>query len=167
MSTNPAEAIASLMTRDATVATAESLTGGMLCAALTSVPGASACVRGGIIAYDVAVKSALLGVDVGLLERMGAVDPEVARQMARGVREAIGSTYGVATTGSAGPDPAPGGTQAPPVVAGTGFVAVSGPGVDLVRGFREDGDRAQVRAAAVAAALDLLAEAMADGHMSG
>lgn len=167
MSTNPAEAIASLMARDATVATAESLTGGMLCAALTSVPGASASVRGGIIAYDVAVKSALLGVDAVLLERMGAVDPEVARQMARGVRDAIGSTYGIATTGSAGPDPAPGGTRAKAVAAGTGFVAVSGPGVELVRGFSVDGDRAQVRAAAVSAALGLLAEALADGHLPG
>lgn len=167
MTPDPARAIHALIARAATIATAESLTGGLLCAALTAVPGASACVRGGVIAYDVAVKAALLDVDAQLLERMGAVDPEVARQMARGVRVAIGSTYGIATTGSAGPDPAPGGAQTAPVPPGTGFVAVSGPGVDLVRGFASSGGREAVREAAVAAAVALLGEALTDGQTSG
>lgn len=143
-----------------TVATAESLTGGLVCAALTDVPGASACVRGGVVAYAVAVKHELLGVEADLLERRGAIDPDVALQMARGVCEVLGADVGVATTGSAGPDPAPGGTEAGPVAPGSGFVAVVGPAGALVRGFQASGDRARVRSAAVDAALDLLAQAL-------
>ena len=164
--------ISGLTASGLTVATAESLTGGLVCAALTDVPGASACVLGGVVAYDVAVKAALLGVDQGLLERQGAVDPEVARQMAAGARRVLGASIGVATTGSAGPDAAPGGSEsarqgplgrpAGPhgVPPGRGFVAVSGPNGDAVRGFDVQGSRSEVRAHAVAAALDLLREAL-------
>lgn len=152
--------IARLVADGHTVATAESLTGGLVCAALTDVPGASACVRGGIVAYAVPLKHDVLGVDADLLERRGAIDPDVALQMARGVCEALGADVGVATTGSAGPDPAPGGTEAGPVAPGSGFVAVVSRAGSLVRGFQASGDRARVRSAAVSAALDLLAEAV-------
>jgi len=155
------EALIARLTGDGlTVATAESLTGGLVCAALTDVPGASACVRGGIIAYAVAIKQEVLGVDAGLLARRGAVDPDVALHMAAGVRDVLGADVGVATTGSAGPDPAPGGSETAPVALGAGFVAVVGPGGSLVRGFTARGDRAEARAAAVSTALDLLGQVL-------
>ncbi len=149
--------ISALVARGASVATAESLTGGLVCAELTSVPGSSAVVRGGIVSYSVAVKADVLGVDRELLERQGAVDPAVAIQMAIGARRVLGTDYAVATTGSAGPDPDPGGPMTGPIAPGRGFVAVCGPGVEVVSGFACEGeDRAGVRRHAVDAALALL-----------
>ncbi len=105
-----------------TIAVAESLTGGLLVAELIRTPGASATVLGGIVAYDTELKHTLLGVDAGLLAEHGAVHPEVARQMAVGVRASArrrgagGATSGFATTGVAGPDPQDG------IEAGTVFL---------------------------------------------
>lgn len=104
-----------------TLAVAESLTGGLVLATLVSVPGASAVVRGGVVAYMTDVKTSVLGVDHELLALEGAVHPEVARQMAHGVVALVGADYGVATTGVAGPDPQDG----RPV--GEVHVAVQGP----------------------------------------
>lgn len=153
-----------LVRAGATVALAESLTGGAVAAALTSVPGASAVVLGGVVAYATPVKADVLGVDADLLARRGAVDPDVARQMAVGVRRLLGATYGVATTGAAGPDPAAGGTEAPDVPAGTAYIAVAGPHGTEVLPLRLGGERAQVRAAVVDAALELLASMSATGR---
>ena len=102
------EIVALLTDAGRTVAVAESLTGGLVVATLVSVPGASAVVRGGVVAYATDVKARLLGVDRGLLDLEGAVHPEVAREMALGVVSLVGADYGVATTGVAGPDPADG-----------------------------------------------------------
>ena len=158
---NAEDLVALLIAQGRTVATAESLTGGLVCAALTSVPGASACVRGGIVSYAVAVKADVLRVDAAVLERQGAVDPAVAVQMAVGARRLLGADYAVATTGSAGPDPDPGGTLTGPVPPGSGFVAVAGPEGDLVAGFAcADLDRGGVRRHAVDAALELLGRAL-------
>ena len=99
------EVVALLTGAGRTVAVAESLTGGLVLASLVSVPGASAVVRGGVVAYATDVKARLLGVDRGLLDLEGAVHPEVAREMALGVVSLVGADYGVATTGVAGPDP--------------------------------------------------------------
>lgn len=155
--------IAALIARGASVSTAESLTGGLVCAALTSVPGSSAVVRGGIVSYAVSVKADVLGVDRDLLERQGAVDPAVAVQMAVGARRVLDSDFAVATTGSAGPDPDPGGPMTGPIPPGRGFVAVAGPGVEVVSGFACDGeDRAGVRRHAVEAALALLGRVLAE-----
>ena len=155
--------IATLIARGASVSTAESLTGGLVCAALTSVPGASSVVRGGIVSYAVEVKADLLGVDSDLLERMGAVDPAVAVQMAVGARRVLGSDFAVATTGSAGPDPDPGGPMTGPIPPGRGYVAVAGPGVEVVAGFSCEGqDRTGVRRHAVDAALALLGRVLAE-----
>jgi nicotinamide-nucleotide amidase len=148
------ELVQALIARGETLAVAESLTGGALAAALVDVPGVSGAFRGGIVAYATELKHALLGVDAGLLAREGAVHPEVARQMADGVRRALGTTWGVATTGVAGPDPQDG---RPP---GRVFVAVTGPSTSLVEPLQLDGDRAAVRAATVGVALDLLARAL-------
>lgn len=133
-----------------TVATAESLTGGLVAAALTSVPGSSAVVRGGVVAYATDVKASVVGVDTDLLAREGAVSADTAGQLADRVRGVLGSEVGVATTGVAGPEPAEG----HPV--GTVFVAVAGPwGIDVER-HALTGDREDVRAASVTKALDLL-----------
>src|SRR5690348_17631019 len=91
-----------------TVAVAESLTGGLVAAALTDVPGSSAVFRGAVVAYATELKAELLGVDAVMLRRHGAVYPAVAAAMAEGVRARLGATYGVATTGVAGPDPSDG-----------------------------------------------------------
>lgn len=147
-----------LLERGETVAVAESLTGGALAAALVDVPGVSATFRGGLIAYATELKSELLGVDAALLARRGPVDPDVAVAMAAGVRERLGATWGLATTGVAGPDPQDG------HVPGVCFVAIAGPDGSSVDSLALDGDRAAVRAAAVAAALGLLRSAVTDGN---
>lgn len=116
------KAHAALRGEGSTVAVAESLTGGLLAAALVDVPGASATFRGSVTAYATELKASVLGVDEGLLAVHGPVHPVVARQMAEGVRRLLGATYGVATTGVAGPDPQDG----QPV--GTVHLAVAGPG---------------------------------------
>jgi PncC family amidohydrolase len=146
-----------LTERGETVAVAESLTGGLVVAALVSVPGASAVLRGGVVAYMTDLKATLLDVDPGLLVREGAVHPDVAAAMAHGVAERLGATYGVATTGVAGPDPQDG----RPV--GEVWIAVSGPGLAWERSETVVGEhldpalgREGIRAATVAAALDLL-----------
>lgn len=146
----PAELIAALGARGLTVATAESLTGGLLAATLTSVPGASAVFRGGVIAYATDLKSTLLGVDVDLLERVGPVAPDVAVAMAVGVRQRLGVSFGVAVTGVAGPDDQAG----HPV--GEVYVAVAGPRREVVAGHVFAGDRSAIRTATVNAALEAL-----------
>ncbi len=130
-----AEAIKLLTEEGQTVAVAESLTGGLVAAALTSVPGASVVVRGGVVAYATELKAALLDVPAELLARHGAVHPDVAAAMAIGVRRRLGATYGAATTGVAGPGPAEGKPQ------GTVFVAVDGPAGPAGVGLQLAGDR--------------------------
>jgi len=147
-------AIGLLIERGETIASAESLTGGLVAAALTSVPGASAAFRGGVVAYATDLKAAVLGVPDDLLEQRGAVDPDVAEAMAEGARARLGTTVGISTTGVAGPDPAEG----KPV--GTVFVAVAAPGGTVSRPLLLTGDRAAIRAATVQSALDLLVAAL-------
>jgi PncC family amidohydrolase len=138
--------------RDAghTVAVAESLTGGLVAAALTDVPGASAVFRGAVVAYATELKAALLGVDSLMLARHGAVYPPVAAAMAEGVRARLGATYGVATTGVAGPEPSDG----QPV--GTAHIAVSATDDTVVRTIALTGNRHEIRRLTVEHALGLL-----------
>lgn len=138
---------AALRASGQTLAVAESLTGGALGAALTAPSGASATFRGGIVAYATDAKARLLGVEHDLLARVGAVDAEVARQMALGARDRLGSTYAVASTGVAGPDPQDG---RPP---GEVHLAVAGPDGCTARSLHLTGDRDAVREGAVRAAL--------------
>jgi nicotinamide-nucleotide amidase len=159
--TAAARALALLAESDQTVAVAESLTGGLVAAELTSVPGASRAFRGSVTAYATALKRDLLGVDAALLERRGAVDPDVALQMAAGVRDRLAAGWGIATTGVAGPDPQDG----QPV--GTVYVAVCGPvggalGAGKVAALRLNGDRAEIRRESVRSVLELLV-----GELSG
>lgn len=143
--------LAVLEARGETLAVAESLTGGLLGATITDVAGASRVFRGGVIAYATDVKASLLGVDADLLAREGAVHPEVARQLAAGVRTRLDATYGLGLTGVAGPDLQDG---RPP---GTLFVGLAGPaGADAVGPQVHGLDRAAIRCEAVAAALGLL-----------
>ena len=105
-----ADVVKRLTSRGLTIAVAESLTGGLLVAELIRTPGASAVVNGGVVAYNTALKHSVLGVDAGLLAERGAVDPEVAEQMASGVRSALAvegraADIGISTTGVAGPEP--------------------------------------------------------------
>ena len=133
-----------------TLATAESLTGGLLCATLVDVPGASDVLRGGVVAYLPDTKRDVLGVDADLIERVGTVHADVAAAMAEGALRVLGSTWGVATTGVAGPEP----SEGKPV--GTVHVAVAGPGGVQTRDLSLHGDRALIREQAVDAALSLL-----------
>lgn len=144
-----ARLLAALEHRGWTLAVAESLTGGAVCARLVDVPGASRVLRGGVVAYATDLKASLLGVDDELLAARGAVDPDVAAAMADGVRERLGADLGLATTGVAGPDPQDG--RAP----GTVHVAVATPAGTRVASWRIAGDRAAVRAATVQGVLEL------------
>ncbi|TWE13348.1 CinA family protein [Rudaeicoccus suwonensis] len=149
------ELIALLARHGCTIAAAESLTGGLVTAALTAVPGASAVVRGGVATYATDTKARVLGVDDLLLRSGGPVQAEVARQMAHGVRRLMGATHGIATTGVAGPaeqDGAPVGR----VFIATGWDDAPGVPVDEVRILSLSGDRDQIRAATVRAVLELL-----------
>lgn len=143
-----------------TIAVAESLTGGLLIGELIGPGGASAVVRGGIVAYDTALKHSLLGVDAQLLASHGPVDPEVAALMALGVREATVTAsgradIGVSTTGVAGPDPDP---QTGAAV-GTVFIGISSRLGERTRELRLEGNRDQIRGASVTAAIaEVLAE---------
>lgn len=150
--TSAADLVARLSAAGETVSVAESLTGGLVAAALTDVAGASAVVRGGVLTYATDLKGQLLGVDKELLAQVGAVDADVAEQMAAGVRSLTGATYGLATTGVAGPDSYDG----KPV--GTVFVAVVGPGSSRVKALSLSGDRRAIRAQSVLAVLTLFAE---------
>jgi len=133
-----------------TLATAESLTGGLVAAALTDVPGSSQSFRGGVVSYATDLKARLLGVDGSMLATHGAVYAPVAAAMAAGVRERLGATVGVATTGVAGPDAQDG---QPP---GTVHIAVSLADDTIVRTIALSGDRDEVRRLTVERVLGLL-----------
>ncbi|MFF6903157.1 CinA family protein [Streptomyces hydrogenans] len=155
MSAAAARVLGLLAERGQTLAVAESLTGGLVAAELTGVPGASRAFLGSVTAYATPLKHALLGVEAGLLRERGAVDPEVAVQMARGARDRLGADWGMATTGVAGPDPQDG----QPV--GTVYVAVAGPATTgaaagKVVSLRLNGDRADIRRESVRSVLELL-----------
>lgn len=152
-----AQVLAALTARGWTLAVAESLTGGLVSATLVDVPGASAVLRGGVVAYATDLKASVLGVDRDLLAARGAVDPDVATAMAEGVRQQLRADVGLATTGVAGPDPQDGHRP------GTVHVAAVTPDACVVRSLDLRGDRAQVRRAAVDAVLRLAHDLAAPG----
>ena len=142
--------VARLTAAGQTVAVAESLTAGLVGAALTEVAGSSAVFRGGVQVYATDLKASLAGVPQDVLDEHGAVSARTAEALAQAVRGRLGATYGLALTGVAGPDPQEG---HPP---GTLHVAVAGPDGTVSRSLRLPGDRARVRLLAVTAGLDLL-----------
>lgn len=150
------EVVAIASRRQLTIAVAESLTGGLLGAAITAVPGASVVFRGGVISYATQLKAALLGVPTALLEARGAVDPGVAAAMADGVRTRLGATLGAATTGVAGPEPAEG---KPP---GTVYIAVAAGQAPTVVPLSLAGSRDEIRDTTVEQCLRLLWAALVE-----
>ncbi len=139
-----------LLARGQTAATAESLTGGLLGAALSERPGSSATYRGGLVAYATGAKATLAGVPEPVLAEHGAVSATTAAALAEGARDRLAADWGIATTGVAGPDE----QEGHPV--GTVHLAVAGPDGTTVRTTRFPGDRERVRVLTVASALDLL-----------
>jgi nicotinamide-nucleotide amidase len=154
-----AEIVAVLTDRNETVATAESLTAGLVTATLTSIPGSSAVVVGGLVVYKLALKATLAGVDGRALHEHGAVHPLIAEELAKGAAERCGATWGLGLTGVAGPGPQDG------VAPGTVHIGLAGPGTTKVSSIQVAGDRHAVRSAAVGAALDLLWSRV--GHSTG
>ncbi|TDQ52115.1 CinA family protein [Actinorugispora endophytica] len=143
--------------RGETLAVAESLTGGLIGATLTGVPGISAVFRGGVIAYATRAKADVLGVPAALLAEHGAVHPDVAVAMARGARGLLKATFGLAVTGVAGPEPQDG----RPV--GTVYTALAGPDQrHRVLELRLEGDRAAIRERTVESALSLLLDGVSE-----
>lgn len=141
-----------------TLAVAESLTGGAVCAAVVDVPGASAVLRGSVTAYDPAVKVAVLGIDAVAIARDGVVSRPIAAQMALGAARVLGADVALATTGVAGPGPSEG------VEAGTVVVAAAIDGVVVTRRVVVAGSRATVRAAARDLVLALGLAVLTDGN---
>ncbi|MDT4996437.1 MAG: nicotinamide-nucleotide amidase [Pseudonocardiales bacterium] len=149
-----ADCLRVLQQREQTVATAESLTAGLISATFAGVPGASAALRGGVTAYATEAKADVLGVTRRVLDEHGAVSAQCAEAMARAVSDLFGSTWGVSATGVAGPDR----QEGKPV--GTIFVGVAGPAGSGTAGHHLFGGRQQIRAGAVESALRLLRAAL-------
>lgn len=154
------QTVVALAARSETLAVCESLTAGLAASSIAEVPGASEVFRGGLVTYATDLKATLAGVDKQLLERVGPIDPETARQMAEGVRRICGSDWGVAFTGVAGP------TEQDGHPVGEVYIAVAGPdGTETLRALRDghvrtvdgidvlEGDRDQIRRWAVEAGL--------------
>ena len=148
------ELIERLTRRGLTVAVAESLTGGLLCAALTEVPGASVVIRGGVVAYATDLKASMLDVPHELLDTVGAVDADVALEMAAGVASELGADIGISTTGVAGPEPQDG------KAVGTVFIACVWGKKRVVEELSLSGTRNEIRSLTVHAALRMLASAV-------
>lgn len=143
-----------LRRRGESLAVAESLTGGGLGAAITSVPGSSDVFFGGVIAYQLSVKRELLKVPDSLIKEFGVVSEEVAVAMADGLRELFGTTWAIATTGVAGPGPSDG------VAAGTVWIAIRGP-INQSTELEIQGEREVVRNASVSSAITTFARILA------
>jgi nicotinamide-nucleotide amidase len=139
-----------LLTRQETVAAAESLTAGLFCATLATVPGASGTLRGGVVVYATELKSALAGVPADLLAAHGPVSQETAAALAEGVRDRCAASWGIGLTGVAGPDPVDGHRP------GRVYLGIAGSGGTDVVELDLPGDRAAVRTRAVSAAMSQL-----------
>lgn len=142
--------------RSWTICTAESCTGGLIAHRLTNVPGSSAYVLGGVVAYANRIKQSLLHVRQGTLIAYGAVSEQTASEMAVGARELFGADVAVSVTGIAGPD---GGSAEKPV--GLTYIGVAGPGGLLtVHRYVWDGDRETIKSASAEAALQLVLDTL-------
>ncbi|BCJ42362.1 competence protein [Actinoplanes ianthinogenes] len=154
MAVAAAAAVHALVDRRQTLATAESLTGGLVAATIVEIPGVSAVYRGGLVVYATELKAVLAGVPEDLLARRGPVDREVAARLAEGARDRCQADWGLATTGVAGPEP----QDDKPV--GLVYVAVAGPDGTQVRELTLTGNRAAIRIESVTAVLRLLTDVL-------
>ncbi|GGK95504.1 CinA family protein [Nocardia jinanensis] len=145
-----AELVVALRDSGQTVATAESLTAGLVSATIAGVPGASAVLRGGLVVYATDLKHSLAGVDEQVLAGEGPVSASTAEQLAVGARIRCGADWGIALTGVAGPDPQDG------IGAGTVFLGLAGPGHTEVMRLKLSGDRWNIRFTATQAAVQEL-----------
>ena len=149
------ELVEALVRRGQTLATAESLTAGLLAATVAGVPGASAVLRGGLIVYATDLKGSLAGVDSAVLASDGPVAASTAAQLAEGARDRCAADWGIGLTGVAGPDPQDG--HAP----GTVFVGVSGPDGTEVTALQLSGERWEIRFGSVRLAVSSLLDRLA------
>jgi len=150
--------VARLVDLGLTVATGESLTGGLVAASLAQVPGCSAVLRGGIVAYQRDVKARLLDVPESTLAQ-GLVSEAVASAMARGAAAQLGADVGIGTTGVAGPEPHEG------VPVGSVWIAVCVGQVVVARHLSLAGDREQIRCQTAAACFELLTELLSSSEV--
>lgn len=151
-----ARVVATMTGRSLSLATAESLTGGLLGATLTSVPGASRCFLGSVTAYDSRMKTALLGVDKRVIGEQTVVSEAVALAMAIGVQDRTDADWVIAVTGVAGPDPQDGHEPGEVWICVQGPRIASLPQFSQVQQFWFTGDREAIRTATVDAALAML-----------
>ncbi|HET6241807.1 MAG TPA: CinA family protein [Arthrobacter sp.] len=153
------QAVTGAIRRGVTVATAESLTAGMVAAMLADTPGASAMLQGGVVSYQNSVKAEVLGVPAELLDAVGSVDGQVAAAMADGARRLCRADVGLSTTGVAGPEPH--GDKA----VGTVFIGVATATRSTSFAYTFEGNRPEIRGQACAAALERLLEVLSsDGY---
>ena len=152
---------AALLARGETVAAAESLTAGLFCATLATVPGASATLRGGAVVYATDLKTTLAGVPADLLAASGPVSESTAAALAEGIRTRCSATWGVGLTGVAGPDPVDGHRP------GRVYLGLSDGLLTVVHELDLPGDRAEIRAAAVEVALHRLLDRLAEHPLPG
>jgi nicotinamide-nucleotide amidase len=153
------QAVTGAISRGVTVATAESLTAGMVAAMLADTPGASAMLQGGVVSYQNSVKAEVLGVPAELLDAVGSVDGQVAAAMADGARRLCRADVGLSTTGVAGPEPH--GDKA----VGTVFIGVATATRSTSFAYTFEGNRPEIRGQACAAALERLLEVLSsDGY---
>lgn len=161
--TQAAQVLAELGARQQTLATAESLTGGLIGAALTAVPGASAVYLGGVISYATRLKATLAGVASATLAEVGPVAARTAVDMAVGIAARCGATWGLAVTGVAGPDPQEGHPVGQVFVA----VATASPAVAQVRELSLEGGRDAIRQQSAEQAFELLLAVLATADRPG
>lgn len=148
------QAVTGAIDRGLTVATAESLTAGMVAAVLADTPGASGMLQGGVVSYQNSVKADVLGVPRGLLDAVGSVDGQIAAAMAAGARRICGADIAVSTTGVAGPEPHDG------KEIGTVFIGLATADGSTSYAYAFEGSRPEIRSLACGAALERLLEAL-------
>jgi nicotinamide-nucleotide amidase len=151
-----------LRSRGETLALAESMTGGLIAARLTAVPGSSDVLSGGAVVYSAQAKAELAGLDPVFIAEHGTVSEQVTRALAENIRKRLNTTWGLAVTGTAGPTE----DKAGPAPVGTCLVAVAGPNSTRFQTFLLPGDRTDIHLRSASWALDFLRRCVLNGQAS-